>query len=127
MAPNKYFRWMPGDCAGSEIILGSIFRPWVGQLKYLQDEYRYDLIICPDFWPLKNTWQARNISGGCRVTAGSEILLGSIFRPQVWQLKDLQHKSSCHPIIFAHFRQSTNLWQARNISGGCRVTMPDRK
>jgi len=126
MAGKKYFRWRPGDCAGSEILLVSIIWPWVGQLKYLQDEYRYDVIVFAHFWQLKNLWRARNISGGCRVTAGSEILLGSIFRPQVWQLKDLQHKYSSHPIIFAHFRQSTNVWQARNISGGCGVTVPDR-
>ena len=68
MAHNKYFRWMPGDCAGSEIILGSILRPWVGQLKYLQDEYRYDIIVFAHFRPLKNLWQARNMLGGGQVT-----------------------------------------------------------
>ena len=73
MACNKYFRWMLGDCAASEIILGSIFRPSVGQFKYLEDEY------------------------------------------------------SCHIIVFAHFRPSKNLWQARNILGGGQVTVPDRK
>src|SRR5277367_3381594 len=92
MAGKQYFRWMPGDCSGSEMLLGSIFRPWVGQLKYLQDQYRYDLIVFPHFRQLKKKCRARNISRGCRVTAGSEILLGSILRPQVWQLKDLQHK-----------------------------------
>jgi hypothetical protein len=61
MAGKKYFRWMPGDYAGSEIILGLIFRPCVGQLKYLEDEYRYDLIVFAHFRPLKNEWQARNI------------------------------------------------------------------
>src|SRR5271156_5770320 len=126
MAGKQYFRWMPGDCWGSAMLLGSIFRPWVGQLKYLQDQYRYDLIVFPHFRQLQKLCQARNISRGCPVTAGSEILLGSILRPQVWQLKDLQHKYSSHPIIFAHFRQSTNVWQARNISGGCGVTVPDR-
>ena len=68
MAGKKYFRWMPGDCAGPEIILGLIFRPWVRQLKYLQDEYRYDLIVFPHFRPLKHLGQVRNISGGCRGT-----------------------------------------------------------
>src|SRR5277367_358809 len=124
MAGKQYFRWMPGDCSGSEMLLGSIVWPWVGQLKSLQDQYRYDVIVFAHFRQLKNLWQARNISGGCRVTAGSEIQLGSIFRPQLWQPKDLQDNYSCDPIIFAHFRQSTNVWQARNISGGCRVTVP---
>ena len=68
MARNKYFRWMPGDWAGSEIILGSIFRPWVGQLKYLEDEYSCHIIVFAHFGPSKNLWQATNISGGCQVT-----------------------------------------------------------
>jgi len=56
------------DCGGSEIILASIFWPWVRQLKYLQDEYRYDIIVFSDFRPLKNLWQVRNILGGGQVT-----------------------------------------------------------
>jgi len=54
MAGKKYFRWMPSDCAGSERLLGAIFRPWVGQVKYLQDEYRYDILAFAHFRPLKN-------------------------------------------------------------------------
>src|SRR5271156_2165896 len=68
MAGKKYFRWRSGDCAGSAILLGSNFPPWLGQLKYLQDEYRYDILAFAHFRPLKHLWQARNISGGCRVT-----------------------------------------------------------
>jgi len=68
MAGKKYFRWMPGDCAGSEMLLGAIFRPWVGQLKYLQDEYSCHIIVFAHFRPLKNLWQARNISGVCPVS-----------------------------------------------------------
>jgi len=40
----------------------------VGQVKYLQDEYSYDLIIFAHFRPSKNLWHTTNISGGCRVT-----------------------------------------------------------
>ena len=38
---------MPGNCAGPAIILWSIFGARVGQLKYLQDEDRYDFRILP--------------------------------------------------------------------------------
>jgi hypothetical protein len=64
----KYCRWMPGDCAGEEIILGSIGRPLVSQLKYLQDEYWYNFSIFAHFRQLKNMLEKGNISGGCRVT-----------------------------------------------------------
>jgi hypothetical protein len=59
---------MPSDCAGPEIILGSIFRPWDGQLKYLQDEYKYDFSIFAHFPQFKNMLEKGNIAGGCRVT-----------------------------------------------------------
>src|SRR5277367_6207682 len=129
MAGKKYFRWMRSDCAGSEIIVWSIFRAWVGQLKYLQDEYRCDLIVFAQFRPLKNLWQARNISGGCRVTdcGRSEIILASIFWPWVRQLKYQQDEYRYDIIVFADFRPLKNLWQARNILGGGQVTVPDRK
>src|SRR5277367_6750770 len=129
MAGTKYFRWMPGDWARPEMILGGSFWPWVRQLKYLQDEYRYDIIAFAYFRPLKNLWQARNNSGGCRVTdcGGSEIILASIFWPWVRQLKYLQDEYRYDIIVFAHFRPLKNLWQGKNILGGCRVTVPDRK
>jgi hypothetical protein len=53
-AGKKYFRWMPGDCAGSEIIVWTIFQPWVGQVNYVQDEYSSDRIIFRHFRQLKN-------------------------------------------------------------------------
>jgi len=59
---------MPGDRAGSEIVLVSIFLPGLRQLKYLQDEYSYDLIIFAHLRPSRNLWHATNILGGCRVT-----------------------------------------------------------
>ena len=64
----KHCRWMPGDCAGPAMILGSIIRPRVGQLKYLQDEYRYDFIIFAHFRQFKNVLEKSNIARGCRVT-----------------------------------------------------------
>src|SRR5271168_4967272 len=116
MAGKKYFRWIRSDCAGSEIIVLSIFLPQVWQLKDLQDKYSSDPINFAHFRQSTNLWQ-----GDC---AGSEIILGSIFRPWVAQLKYLQDEYRYDLIIFAHFRPSKNVWQARNISSGCRVTLP---
>src|SRR5277367_1922053 len=95
MSGKKYFRWMPSDCAGSEILLGSIFRPQVWQLKDLQHKYSsHPIIFCP--FPAINKFIAgkkyfRWIPGDC---TGSEIILGLIFRPWVEQLKYLQDEYS---------------------------------
>src|SRR5277367_5049405 len=107
MAGKKYFRWMPGDYAGSEIILGLIFRPCVGQLKYLEDEYRYDLIVFAHFRGLNKLWQARNFERGCRVTVPDrKYYWGPSSGQKGWQLKDLQDQYRYDLIIVAHFRPS---------------------
>ena len=58
---------MPDECAASEIILGSICRARVGQLRYLQDEYRYDFSIFGHFCQFKHLFMKINISGGYRM------------------------------------------------------------
>jgi len=65
---NQYPRWTPDECAGAETILGSICGAPVGQLKYLQDEYRYDFMIFGHFCRFKNLAMTINMPGGCRMT-----------------------------------------------------------
>ena len=59
---------MPDECAGWEIIMGSICRARVGQLTYLQDEYRYDVSIFGHFCRFQNLFMKINMPGGCPMT-----------------------------------------------------------
>jgi hypothetical protein len=59
--------------------------------------------------------------------AGPEIRLGSICWAPVSQLKYLQDEYRYHFSIFGHFCQFKNGFMKTNISGGCRMDVPDCK
>ena len=100
MAGKKYFRWRPGDCAGSEIILGLIFRPWSGRWSTCKMNTAMILLFLPISGHQKIYKYSSWMPGDC---PGSEIILGSIFRPWVRQLKYLQDEYKVGSYHFSWF------------------------